>query len=131
MVSIQPLDQVYIVANFKETQLADLEIGRPVEILVDAYPNRVFHGRVAGFAPATGAASSMLPPENATGNFVKVVQRFAGAEIDYDQPNPRDTPLFVGMSVVPEVDIKAQPAGPDAGQRLRSLAANATYKEAS
>jgi membrane fusion protein, multidrug efflux system len=130
VMSIQPLDRVYIVANFKETQLGDLQIGRPVEISVDAYPNRVFHGRVSGFAPATGAASSMLPPENATGNFVKVVQRVP-VRIDLTEPNPRDTPLFVGMSVVPEVDIKAEPAGPDAGQRLRSSAASAIDKEAS
>jgi membrane fusion protein, multidrug efflux system len=129
VMSIQPLDQVYIVANFKETQLADLAIGRPVEISVDAYPHRVFHGRVAGFAPATGAAASLLPPENATGNFVKVVQRLP-VRIDLTEPNPSDTPLFVGMSVVPEVDIKAEPAGPDAGHRLRSLAASAPYKEA-
>ena len=129
LMSIQPLDQVYIVANFKETQLADLEIGRPVEISVDAYPSRVFHGRVSGFAPATGAASSMLPPENATGNFVKVVQRVP-VRIDLTEPNPPDAPLFVGMSVVPEVDIKAEPAGPDAGQRFRSLAATTLYKEA-
>jgi membrane fusion protein, multidrug efflux system len=128
VMSIQPLDQVYIVANFKETQLADLAIGRPVEISVDAYPHRVFHGRVAGFAPATGAAASLLPPENATGNFVKVVQRLP-VRIDLTEPNPSDTPLFVGMSVVPEVDIKAEPAGPDAGHRLRSLAASAPYKE--
>jgi membrane fusion protein, multidrug efflux system len=93
VMSIQPLDHVYILANFKETQLGDLEIGRPVEISVDAYPNRLFHGRVAGFAPATGAASSMLPPENATGNFVKVVQRVP-VRIDLTEPNPRDTPLF-------------------------------------
>jgi membrane fusion protein, multidrug efflux system len=71
----------------------------------------------------------MLPPENATGNFVKVVQRVP-VRIDLTEPNPRATPLFVGMSVVPEVDIKADPVGPDAGQRLRSLAANATCKEA-
>ncbi len=75
-------------------------------------------GRVSGFAPATGAASSMLPPENATGNFVKVVQRIP-VRIDLTEPNPREAPLLVGMSVVPEVDIKAQPDGPDAGSRLR------------
>ena len=60
-----------------------------------------------GFAPATGAASSMLPPENATGNFVKVVQRIP-VRIDLIEPNPREAPLLVGMSVEPEVDIKAR-----------------------
>jgi membrane fusion protein, multidrug efflux system len=128
LLSIQPLDQVYIVANFKETQLADLQIGRPVEIAVDAYPSRVFRGRVSGFAPATGAASSILPPENATGNFVKVVQRVP-VRIDLTEPNPREAPLLVGMSVVPEVDVKTEPAGPDAGRRLRGLAQRSTVQE--
>ena len=119
LLSIQPLDNVYIEANFKETQLAELLIGQSVAIWVDAYPGRVVQGRVSGFAPATGAASSMLPPENATGNFVKVVQRVP-VRIDLVEPNPREAPLLVGMSVEPEVDIKARPTGPDAGSRLRS-----------
>ncbi|MGC8640616.1 MAG: efflux RND transporter periplasmic adaptor subunit [Isosphaeraceae bacterium] len=116
---VQPLDGVYVVANFKETQLADLTIGQPVDLYVDAYANHVFHGRVSGFAPATGAASSLLPAENATGNFVKVVQRLA-VRIDLTEPNPPQTPLFVGLSVIPEVSLEAQPSGPDAGRRLRS-----------
>ncbi len=119
LLAIQPLDEVYIEANFKETQVADLTIGQAVAISVDAYPGRVVRGRVSGFAPATGAASSMLPPENATGNFVKVVQRIP-VRIDLVEPNPRETPLLVGMSVEPEVDIEARPDGPDAGSRLRS-----------
>ncbi len=129
LLSIQPLDQVYIVANFKETQIADLAIGQPVEVEVDAYPYRVFRGRVSGFAPATGASSSMLPPENATGNFVKVVQRIP-VRIDLVDPNSRETPFLVGMSVVPSVDIKARPDGPDAGSRLRGLAARTVRTEA-
>ncbi|MDR3634743.1 MAG: HlyD family secretion protein [Isosphaeraceae bacterium] len=118
LMSIQPLDSIYIEANFKETQVADLAIGQAVAIAVDAYPGRVVRGRVSGFAPATGAASSMLPPENATGNFVKVVQRIP-VRIELTEPNPRETPLLVGMSVLPEVDIKTPPSGPDAGSRLR------------
>ena len=129
LLSIQPLEDVYIVANFKETQVADLAIGQPAEVEVDAYPGRTFRGRVSGFAPATGAASSMLPPENATGNFVKVVQRIP-VRIDLVDPNPRETPLLVGMSVVPSVDIKARPDGPDAGARLRHAAHRATHAEA-
>jgi membrane fusion protein (multidrug efflux system) len=119
LLSIQPLSDVFIEANFKETQLAELLIGQSVAISIDAYPGRVVMGRVSGFAPATGAASSMLPPENATGNFVKVVQRVP-VRIDLVEPNPREAPLLVGMSVEPAVDIKSQPAGPDAGSRLRS-----------
>jgi membrane fusion protein (multidrug efflux system) len=127
LMSIQPLDSVYITANFKETQLSDIVIGQPVEIYVDAYPDRHLKGRVSGFAAATGAASSLLPPENATGNFVKVVQRLP-VRIDLVEENPRDTPLLVGMSVVPLVDIREKPTGPDAGARLRSSEAVRTAR---
>jgi membrane fusion protein (multidrug efflux system) len=129
LLAIQPLDDVYVVANFKETQVSDLAIGQPAEIEVDAYPGRVFRGRVSGFAPATGAASSMLPPENATGNFVKVVQRIP-VRIDLIDPNPRETPMLVGMSVVPVVDVKATPMGVDAGGRLRGASLQSAHREA-
>ena len=119
LLAIQPLHDVYVVANFKETQLGELRIGQPVAIHVDAYPGRPVRGRVSGFAPATGSASSLLPPENATGNYVKVVQRIP-VRIDLTELNPTDTPLFVGMSVIPVVDIKTPPTGPDAGARLRT-----------
>jgi membrane fusion protein (multidrug efflux system) len=92
-----------------------------VELLVDAYPKRVFHGRVAGFSAGTGSILSLLPPENATGNFVKVVQRLT-VRIDLTEPNPRDTPLFAGLSVEPEVDTAAKPTGPSAGERLNAAA---------
>ena len=95
----------------------DLYIGQPVDLHVDAYPGKVFHGRVAGFSPGTGAAMSLLPPENATGNFVKVLQRLT-VRIELTEPNPRETPLFVGLSVTPDVDIKASPAD---GKRERLL----------
>jgi membrane fusion protein (multidrug efflux system) len=119
LLTIRPLSDVWIDANFKETQLADLRIGQKVDIFVDAYPDRVFHGRVAGFSAGTGAVTSLLPPENATGNFVKVVQRLP-VRIELTEPNPSDTPLFAGLSVDPEVDIRSQPQGPDAGRRLLS-----------
>jgi membrane fusion protein (multidrug efflux system) len=118
LLAVRPLQDVWIDANFKETQLDALRIGQPVDLYVDAYPGRVFHGRVAGFSAGTGAAMSMLPPENATGNFVKVVQRLP-VRIELTEPNPPQTPLFVGLSVVPEVDTRAEPSGPFAGQRLR------------
>jgi membrane fusion protein (multidrug efflux system) len=120
LMAIRPLADVWIEANFKETQLADLRIGQAVDIHVDAYPGKVFKGRVAGFSPGTGAVTSLLPPENATGNFVKVVQRLP-VRIELTEKNPTDTPLFTGLSVEPEVDLKANPSGPDAGQRLRSV----------
>jgi membrane fusion protein (multidrug efflux system) len=124
LLAIRPLNQVWVDANFKETQLADLRVGQPVELYVDAYPDKVFHGRVAGFSAGTGAVTSLLPPENATGNFVKVVQRLP-VRIDVDAQSAdemRQYPLFAGLSVVPEVNIKAQPTGPDAGMRLLGAA---------
>jgi membrane fusion protein, multidrug efflux system len=117
LMAIRPLENVWIDANFKETQLDKLRIGQQVDIYVDAYPGRIFHGRVAGFSPGTGAALSLLPPQNATGNFVKVVQRLP-VRIELTEPPPKDAPLFVGLSVAPEVDFKSSPTGPDAGQRL-------------
>jgi membrane fusion protein (multidrug efflux system) len=118
LLAVRPLQDVWIDANFKETQLDALRIGQPVDLYVDAYPGRVFHGRVAGFSAGTGAAMSLLPPENATGNFVKVVQRLP-VRIELTELNPPEAPLFVGLSVVPEVDTRAEPSGPFAGQRLR------------
>jgi membrane fusion protein (multidrug efflux system) len=116
LLSIRP-DYVWIAANFKETQIHHLRIGHPVDLYVDAYPDKVFKGRVAGFSPGTGLSESLLPPENATGNYVKVTQRLP-VRIELDGPNPTDTPLFAGLSVVPYVHIDAQPTGPEAGRRL-------------
>jgi membrane fusion protein (multidrug efflux system) len=124
LLTIRPLADVWIDANFKETQLEDLRLGQKVDLYVDAYPGKVFHGRVAGFSPGTGAVTSLLPPENATGNFVKVVQRLP-VRIELTEPNPKETPLFAGLSVDPQVDIRAEPEGPDAGQRLMSARVNA------
>jgi membrane fusion protein (multidrug efflux system) len=128
LLSIQPLESIYITANFKETQLADIRIGQHVDVYVDAYPDKVFKGRVSGFAPATGAASSLLPPENATGNFVKVVQRLP-VRIDLIEGNTRETPLFVGLSIFPEVDVKSRPTGPDGGERLRGATTRIAKRE--
>jgi membrane fusion protein, multidrug efflux system len=118
LLAVQSLHDVWVDANFKETQVQDLRIGMPVNVSVDAYPEKVFAGRVAGFSPATGAALSLLPPENATGNFVKVVQRLP-VRIELDEAPPGDTPLFVGLSVEPYVNFKAEPRGPHAGERLK------------
>jgi membrane fusion protein (multidrug efflux system) len=116
LVSIRP-DYVWIAANFKETQLKDIQIGQPVDLHVDAYPKKVFKGRVSGFNPGTGMSESLLPPENATGNYIKVTQRLP-VRIELVEPNPQDTPLFIGLSVVPYIKIKESPNGPDAGLRL-------------
>ncbi|HVX10603.1 MAG TPA: HlyD family secretion protein [Pirellulales bacterium] len=119
LLSARPL-HVWVDANFKETQLQYIRIGLPVDLHVDAYPDRVFPGRVVGFSPATGAAGALLPPENATGNYIKVVQRLP-VRIELTEPPPRDTPLFVGLSVVPVVRFKERPTGSEAGQRLRAV----------
>ena len=118
LLSIRPT-YVWIAANYKETQIHDIRIGMPVDLHVDAYPHRVFQGRVAGFSPGTGLSESLLPPENATGNYVKVTQRLP-VRIELIEPNPDDTPLFSGLSVVPHVRYKEQPTGPGAGQRLHT-----------
>ena len=98
-------DDVWITANFKETDLAHIRIGDPVDIDVDAYPSQIFHGRVDSFQAGSGAAFALLPPENATGNYVKVVQRVP-VKIVFDQPPGLGWVLGPGMSVVPHVRIR-------------------------
>lgn len=98
LMAIVPLGEVYVEANFKETQLTDVRLGQPVEILADMYPGYLFKGRVAGIRSGTGAAFSLLPPENATGNWIKVVQRIP-VKIFLDSPPPPERPLRVGMSL--------------------------------
>ncbi len=110
---------VWVDANFKETQLDWIRIGQPVKLYVDMYGSRkVFKGRVSGFTMGTGSTLALLPAENATGNFVKVVQRLP-VRIDLVEPNPLDHPLFVGLSVTPYVYIHEKPTGPDAGDFLQ------------
>jgi membrane fusion protein (multidrug efflux system) len=104
---------VWVTANFKETQLTHMRPGQPVTVSVDTYPDATFHGRVQSIQRGTGSRFSLLPPENATGNYVKVVQRIP-VKIVFDRPTELAEHLLVpGMSVVPVVDIKAKvsPAG--------------------
>ncbi len=95
---------IWIGANFKETQIEKMRVGQPVKIKVDAYPGKTFKGHVASFQPGTGAVFSLFPPENATGNFVKVVQRIP-VRIIIDSTFEPNYPLWPGMSVVPYVDV--------------------------
>ena len=97
--------RIWITANFKETQLDHMYAGQPVDIQVDAYPGHVFKGHVDSFQPGSGAAFSLLPPENATGNYVKVVQRVPVKIVFDDAPDP-NRPLGPGMSVVPSVKVR-------------------------
>ena len=120
LMAVRSLDEIWVDANFKETQLRDLRIGQSVDLYVDMYGNRhVFKGRVAGFTMGTGSTLALLPPENATGNFVKVVQRLP-VRIDLEGYDPNKDPLFIGTSVVPYVYIDKPPTGPDAGKFLQA-----------
>ena len=104
MLSIVNLDDVWITANFKENQLKDMRPGQRVRIHVDAY-GREYDGTVDSIGGATGSRFSLLPPENATGNYVKVVQRIP-VKILVNQSEDPDHMLRPGMSVVPTVFIK-------------------------
>jgi len=102
LMTVIPLDRVWITANFKETQLAGMRAGQRVKVKVDAYGGREFNGKVDSIAAATGARFSLLPPDNATGNFVKVVQRVP-VKIVLDEDQDREHVLRPGMSVTPTV----------------------------
>jgi membrane fusion protein (multidrug efflux system) len=96
-------DQIWVTANFKETQLDAMRAGQPVTLEIDAYPERSIRGHVASVQPGSGTAFSLLPAQNATGNYVKIVQRVP-VKIVIDAP-PADVPLGPGMSVVPTIRI--------------------------
>lgn len=104
MMAIVPLDNLYVTANFKETQLRNIKPGQSVKISVDAN-GRSYTGKVARIAGASGAKFSLLPPENATGNYVKVVQRIP-VRIDFDPGQNQDHSLRPGMSVTPSVILQ-------------------------
>jgi membrane fusion protein, multidrug efflux system len=107
-------DDIWIWANFKETQLDHMRPGQPVTINIDAYPERTIHGHVASVQPGSGTAFSLLPAQNATGNWVKIVQRVP-VKIVMEDP-PKDVALGPGMSV--EVSARVDP-NPSLYARLR------------
>jgi membrane fusion protein (multidrug efflux system) len=109
LLSIVPANGLWVDANFKESQLAGLHAGLPATIAADVLPGQVFHGHVASLAPATGAQFSVLPPENATGNFTKIVQRVP-VRIRLDGDAARLGALRPGLSVTADVDERG--AGP-------------------
>jgi membrane fusion protein (multidrug efflux system) len=121
LMAVRSLTEIWIDANFKETQLADLRIGHRVHCEVDTYGNRrVYEGRITGFTMGTGQTLSLLPPQNATGNFVKIVQRLP-VRIELTDYDPEQNPLFVGLSVTPYVFYREAPTGPNAGEVLQPL----------
>ena len=104
LMAVVPLHKVYIEANYKETQLTHVRVGQLAEIRADMYPGHVYHGKVESLSGGTGSAFSLLPSENATGNWVKVVQRLP-VKIVFTEPLPPELPLRVGLSVEVSIDI--------------------------
>jgi membrane fusion protein, multidrug efflux system len=116
MLAIAPLESVWIDANFKETELAQVRIGQPVTVTADLYGSSIkYHGKVLGLTAGTGAALAVLPPENATGNWIKIVQRLP-VRIGLKAQELRAHPLFLGLSTTVEIDIH-DTSGPSLSQR--------------
>jgi membrane fusion protein (multidrug efflux system) len=117
LMTLVPLDyrELWIEANYKETQLTDVYLGQHATVAVDTYPGTVFNGRVDSIMAGTGAAFSLLPPENATGNWVKIVQRIP-VKVVLFPPFPKNQPLRLGMSVYVTIDTRNR-----TGPRLLSL----------
>ncbi|HMK43321.1 MAG TPA: HlyD family secretion protein [Dissulfurispiraceae bacterium] len=105
LMAIVPVSGVWIVANYKETQLEKIRLGQSVEISIDSYPGKKFSGKVESIMAGTGSAFSLFPPQNATGNYVKIVQRVP-IKIILDQDTDPQHILRVGMSVIPTVIVK-------------------------
>lgn len=99
-------EEVWVVANFKENQLKDMKPGQPVDIKIDTYPNKVFKGKVDSIQRASGAKSSLFPPENAVGSFVKIVQRIPVKIVFTEDIDTEKYNIVPGMSVVPKVKVK-------------------------
>lgn len=104
LMAIIPPEQMWVDANFKETQLADVRIGQPVKLTADLYGSDVvYHGKIAGFAAGTGSAFALLPAQNASGNWIKIVQRVP-VRIELDPAELQEHPLRIGLSMRAEVD---------------------------
>src|SRR5580704_10742689 len=121
LMAVRSLSEIWVDANFKETQLRDLRIGQPVDLYVDMYGDKqVFNGRITGFTMRTGSTLALLPPQNATGNYIKIVQRLP-VRIELEGYHPDKKPLFIGTSVVPYVYLNKPLSGPNAGMFLQGL----------
>jgi membrane fusion protein, multidrug efflux system len=121
LMAIRSLSEIWIDANFKETQLRDLRIGQAADLYVDMYGDKqVFSGRITGFTMGTGSTLALLPAQNATGNFIKIVQRLP-VRIELEGYDPEKKPLFIGTSVVPYVYLNKPLSGPNAGTLLQGF----------
>ena len=114
--NVVPLPNVYVIANYKETQLTHVKAGQPVSITIDSFPRQVLHGHVARISPASGSQFALLPPDNATGNFTKVVQRIP-LRIEFDKGQPLIDSLLPGMSAVTRIDTEGAIAPSDSGAK--------------
>jgi membrane fusion protein (multidrug efflux system) len=103
LMAVVPLQAAYLEANFKETELTQVRLGQPAKIQADIYPGYTYEGKVAGIGAGTGAAFSLLPPENASGNWIKIVQRVP-VKIVLNSPPPPEYPLRVGLSLTVTID---------------------------
>jgi membrane fusion protein (multidrug efflux system) len=110
LMALVPLRQVYVEANLKETQLKNVRLGQPVTIKADVYPAYTYYGKVDGIRAGTGASFSLLPPENATGNWIKVVQRVP-VKISLDEPPPAEYPLRIGFSLHVTISTRNRSGG--------------------
>ena len=121
LMAIRSLSDIWVDANFKETQLRDLRIGQAADVYVDMYGDKqVFRGRITGFTMGTGSTLALLPAQNATGNFIKIVQRLP-VRIELEGYDPDKKPLFIGTSVVPYVYLNKPLSGPNAGTFLQGF----------
>jgi membrane fusion protein (multidrug efflux system) len=111
LMAVVPLQAVYIVANYKETQLTNVRPGQSATIDVDTFPGAKIHGHVDSLAPASGQEFALLPPDNATGNFTKIVQRIP-LKIVVDEDDPLVGKLRPGMSVESTIDTKPATSAP-------------------
>ena len=126
LMSVVPLNQVWVDANFKESQLANMRIGQPVRLVSDLYgSNVVYHGHVIGFGAGTGSAFSLLPPQNATGNWIKIVQRVP-VRIALDPKELAEHPLQIGLSMDAYVDVRH-----DSSPRLPEVATDSAIASTS
>ncbi len=114
LLALVDADTVWVTANFKETQVRKIQVGMPATLDVDAYPGTTFRGRVESFEPATGAVLSLLPPDNATGNFIKTTQRVP-VRIAFTRSADPAHPLWPGLSVTVHVDVSASSEASAAG----------------
>jgi len=126
LMSVIPLDQVWVEANFKEAQLRRMRIGQPVTLVADLYGGRIeYHGRVAGVGAGTGAAFALLPAQNATGNWIKVVQRVP-VRIELDAQQLAAHPLRVGLSMEAKVDVHEDAGAPVLSAQTAPRASSST-----